>query len=404
MKRLLLVLLVFTCFLGATAQRKVMDQARTYVKSGKEADLAKAEKLMNDLLRDSVNRGKEKIWVILADVARKQYELGNEKLYLKQKIDTASLFTTAMKMFTRYETLDSVDALPDKKGRVVLHHRSKNQEFLHPFRPNLYKGGIFFTRRNEFPKAWEFFDKYIQCAYHPLYDGMNYLNTDTLLSTAAYMALYTGYRMKDTLKMVKHLPMALSDSTRHENAYRYLAENYIANGDTAHYVEYLQKGFEQYPTNPFFFPRLTDYLNSKGLTDSATVVIDRAYAVDSTNVLFLFAKSTSLLNAGNYEECILLTERLLALNDSMPEAYCNMGLAYYNQAIAIDRNMQRSRKKRRAMQELYAKSKPYMEKFRALAPDQQSKWVPALYNIYLNLNMGREFEEIDSLYRQLNQP
>ena len=100
----------------------------------------------------------------------------------------------------------------------------------------------------------------------------------------------------------------------------------------------------------------------------------------------------------------MLTERLLALNDSMPEAYCNMGLAYYNQAIAIDRNMQRSRKKRRAMQELYAKSKPYMEKFRALAPDQQSKWVPALYNIYLNLNMGREFEEIDSLYRQLNQP
>ena len=294
MKRLLLVLLVFTCFLGATAQRKVMDQARTYVKSGKEADLAKAEKLMNDLLRDSVNRGKEKIWVILADVARKQYELGNEKLYLKQKIDTASLFTTAMKMFTIYETLDSVDALPDKKGRVVLHHRSKSQEFLHPFRPNLYKGGIFFTRRNEFPKAWDFFDKYIQCAYHPLYDGMNYLNTDTLLSTAAYMALYTGYRMKDTLKMVKHLPMALSDSTRHENAYRYLAENYIANGDTAHYVEYLQKGFEQYPTNPFFFPRLTDYLNSKGLTDSATVVINRAYAVDSTNVLFLFAKSTAL--------------------------------------------------------------------------------------------------------------
>lgn len=381
-----------------------MDQARTYVKSGKEADLAKAEKLMTDLLRDSVNRGKEKIWLILVDVARKQYELGNEKLYLRQKIDTASLFASAMKMFAVYETLDSVDALPDKKGRVVLHHRAKNQAYLHPFRLNLYKGGMFFTRRNDFPRAWEFFDEYIQCAYHPLFDGMNYLDTDTLLSSAAFMTLYTGYRQKDTLKMTKYLPMALNDTARLDNAYRYLAENYVINGDTAHYVEYLQKGFDRYPANPFFFPRLTDYLNSCGLTDSANVVIDKAYATDTTNVLFLFAKSTALLNGGKYNECIALTERLLALNDSMPEAYCNMGLAYYNQAVAIDRNMQRSRKKRRTMQELYGKSKPFMEQFRALAPDQQSKWVPALYNIYLNLNMGKEFDEIDSLYRKLNQP
>ena len=56
------------------------------------------------------------------------------------------------------------------------------------------------------------------------------------------------------------------------------------------------------------------------------------------------------------------------------------------------------------MLDLYAKSLPYMEKFRAMAPDQQSKWVPALYNIYLNLNMGKEFEEIDMLYKKLSKP
>ena len=151
-------------------------------------------------------------------------------------------------------------------------------------------------------------------------------------------------------------------------------------------------------------PRLIDYLNSRGLADSANVVIDRACAVDSTNVIFLFAKSSSLLNAGRDEECIAVTQRLIALNDSMPDAYCNLGLAYYNQAVSIDRNMQRSRKKRRTMQDLYAKSLPYMEKFRAMAPDQQSKWVPALYNIYLNLNMGKEFEEIDMLYKKLSKP
>ena len=405
MKRLCFVFALLLCFqVCAVAQKKVIDQARTLLKTGKEGELTRAEKLMTDLLRDSANQGKVKIWLTLTEVVRKQYELGNEKLYLKQKIDTASLFTTAMKMFTRYETLDSVDALPDKKGRVVLHYRSKNQDFLHPFRPNLYKGGMFFTRKNDFAKAWDLFDAYVDCASQPLFSGMDYLNSDSLMPNAAFMSLYTGYRLKDKAKMTKYLPLALQDTVHLDNTYRYMAETYVAEGDTAQYLDVLQKGFDRYPNNPFFFPRLIDYLNSQGLADSANVVIDRACAVDSTNVIFLFAKSSSLLNAGRDEECIAVTQRLIALNDSMPEAYCNLGLAYYNQAVSIDRNMQRSRKKRRTMQDLYAKSLPYMEKFRAMAPDQQSKWVPALYNIYLNLNMGKEFEEIDMLYKKLSKP
>ena len=38
-----------------------------------------------------------------------------------------------------------------------------------------------------------------------------------------------------------------------------------------------------------------------------------------------------------------------------------------------------------------------MEKFRQLAPEQKSKWVPVLYTIYLNLNMGQQFGEIDRI-------
>ena len=86
----------------------------------------------------------------------------------------------------------------------------------------------------------------------------------------------------------------------------------------------------------------------------------------------------------------------------MPDAYCNMGLAYYNQALGLEKTMTRNnRKKRRAVNELYEKSRPYMEKFRQLAPDQKVKWVPALYTIYLNLNMGKEFDEIDKMREKM---
>ena len=40
-----------------------------------------------------------------------------------------------------------------------------------------------------------------------------------------------------------------------------------------------------------------------------------------------------------------------------------------------------------------------MERYRLLKPEEKDKWAAALYNIYLNLNMGREFQEIDRMLR-----
>jgi hypothetical protein len=41
-----------------------------------------------------------------------------------------------------------------------------------------------------------------------------------------------------------------------------------------------------------------------------------------------------------------------------------------------------------------------MEHYRQLAPNEMNKWGPALYRIYLNLNMGRQFDEIDRLLKK----
>ena len=51
---------------------------------------------------------------------------------------------------------------------------------------------------------------------------------------------------------------------------------------------------------------------------------------------------------------------------------------------------------------LYKKALPYLQRYRALAPGAQDKWALPLYTIYLNLNMGREFEEIDKLLKNGN--
>ena len=41
-----------------------------------------------------------------------------------------------------------------------------------------------------------------------------------------------------------------------------------------------------------------------------------------------------------------------------------------------------------------------MENYRKLAPTEKQKWAPALYRIYFNLNMGKQFDEIDKLLKR----
>jgi hypothetical protein len=54
-------------------------------------------------------------------------------------------------------------------------------------------------------------------------------------------------------------------------------------------------------------------------------------------------------------------------------------------------------KAKKTIAALYEKSRPYLERYRQLAPDMMRKWSAPLYTIYFNLNMGKEFDEIDKL-------
>ena len=84
--KIFLLIFLFISMVGV-AQKKEIATAKDYVK--KNTNLDKAEQMMRTLLDDSANRTNTKIWNVLFDAQRRQYENGNEKLYLKQKYDTA---------------------------------------------------------------------------------------------------------------------------------------------------------------------------------------------------------------------------------------------------------------------------------------------------------------------------
>jgi predicted Zn-dependent protease len=239
------------------------------------------------------------------------------------------------------------------------------------------------------------FDTYIDCARQPLFSSYSYPDSPE----AAYWALFCGYKMDDHDRALKYVDVAMNDTAHLEYAYEYLCEIYKKQNDMQRYVQTLRDAFYQYKDSRYFFTYLVDHYNAVQQPDSAMAVVDAALEYDGSNELYLFAKSNLLLNSGKYDECIALCDTLIARNDSFPDAYYNAGVAYMNQAFIIQRDQKMTTKVRKKVNSIYRKAQTYMERFRALAPEQQDKWAAALYNIYLQLNMGKQFEEIDKLLR-----
>lgn len=362
--------------------------------------MPKAEELMRNLLKDSANLRNEKIWLTLFDAVRAQYDKGNEELYLKNKYDTSALFISAQKMFMVLEGFDSIEAQPDKKGQVRLKYRNRHAEYLNSYRRNIYNGGLFFVRKHDFSQAYSMFDTYIDCQNQPLFASYYYAERDSLIPRAAYMALYCGFKLADERKALKYEELAKKDTAKLDNTLQYLSLTYQAIKDTASYESALNSGFIKYPANTFYFSHLFDLYYNRGEMAKSLELCDLALASDSAKAIVKFAKSSVLLNMERYEESVRLCDEVIASDENFADAYLNAGLACFYEAGRISKNTIETRKNKSRIRELYKRSMPYMQRYKALRPQDKDKWGLPLYTIYLNLNMGKEFDEIDAILKE----
>ena len=396
-RRIFCLAVCFFMALGMSAQKKEISAAKDNIK--KKTDFDKVEVSMRKLLTDSANKQNVEIWTLLFESVKRQYEQGNEKLYLKQVYDTASLFNNTLKLFQIAEGLDSIDAKPDKKGKIRLYFRKENSSFLNLLRPNLFNGGLYSIRKQKYSDGYDMMNTYIGCATQPLFRNYKYGDTDIRLSEAAYWSVYCGYKMGDAKKTLHNTYLALKDTLHYKFMLQYLAETYKNDADTTRYLEALTEGFNKYPKFPYFFPRLMDFYGKNGRHNEALALADKALKVDSADFVFRFAKSTAMLNLGRYGECINICNSLIADSDTIADVFYNIGLAYFNRAVKLDKTVRLDAKQKERVIRDYRAACPYLEKYRLLMPNQKDMWALPLYTIYLNLNMGEKFDEIDKIVK-----
>ena len=392
MTRTITILCCLFIALTTGAQKKELSQARTFIKSGKDKDLLSAEKLMTRLLDDPTNRQNIKIYLVWYEAVEKQYEAANEKLYLHQKYDTANFFSLIRRMHHITEALDSLDTKRKYRER---HAGQMNQ-----LRRNLFAGGAWYVKKEQFDNAYSNFETYLDAARQPLFQSYDYQRNDTLMAQAAYWATYCAYKLQRPDSVLCYCEMALADKSKADFTLQYMCEAYRQLGDTISLVKTLHEGFNRFPIHPYFFPRLADYYTGRHDYQTVLQLTNEVLKTEPDNKMFLLARSVALLNLEQYEDCLTTSEHLIALDDDMPEPYLHVATVKLNQALELEKKNQ-PRLYRRQLTQLYTDARPYMEAYRKLAPNDRQHWAPALYRIYLNLNMGKQFEEIDRLMKKM---
>lgn len=390
---LLIALMLFT--LPLMAQKKEMNQAKTYIKSGKDFD--KAEALLRKVVSMPGEENNLKAYYMLAETVKRQYDAMNEKLYLKTLTDTASVFPFARNLFATYETLDSVEARQNNNGMPK--SRAKHCAMLNRYRANLLSGGFFSIEKMKYLEAFLCVDAYLDCERQPLFESQKYSETDDMRYDAACIAVAAAFALKDHQRILKYADVAKHSKKKAHFALAQLHQSYMAVGDTLNAIKCLREGFDRFPEVNYFFPRLADYYMQRNEMDTVAVIVNRALEIEPGNLFYRMAYNTVLLNTGKYDECIAQGDSLLHTNDHMTNAYFNVGSAYFNKALAIEMNYPTNKSKRKELLALYEKARPYIERYRQLRPRRIKQWGQMLYTIYLNLNMGKEFEDVDRMLK-----
>lgn len=398
--RFIFFILSVFIFTSLSAQKKEIEQVRNFLKSGKDYD--KAYSILDKLLKKPEHKTNERLLALQLEVMKRQYDVLNENFYLKKNTDTLKLTSKAYELFELCELIDSIDATPDAKGKVRLKYREKNAELLNTYRPNIFSGGAYFSRNNKHEKASQYLLKYIGCARMPMFAAYDYANTDPQMPYASSLALYSLYKCNRYADALELKDDALRDTIHTRMIIQLSAECYKALGKEDGYEEMLTMGFDKYPLEPYFYTRLVERYEQKNDTASTIATTNKVLALDSANVVARLVKTAMLLKTSDIDECIAQASTLIEEGNALPDTYYTLALAYKQKAEDIEKQVRKKRSMKQMVASYYQKALEPMEKFRELQPAAKDKWAPVLYNLYLKLNKGSQFEEIDMIMRELS--
>lgn len=328
----------------------------------------------------------------------------NVKHSEKQPCDLNKLYRYSLDVFNELSRCDSLDNLPDAKGKVKPQYTTQIKKVMYETRPHLFNGGAHFYNEEQFREACDMFSAFVESAAHPVLAEFN-LTSDAINTTASFYACMCGIRLEDYKMVMSHIDAAVLDPANAETAYQFKCEAQSALGDTVGWINTLKECSSIYPDNAYFYQALIQYYDSNNKRSELLQFADEMIAKDSDNALFVYVKGYIAQQDSLFDDAIDWYKKALEIDPVYQSALTNLALCYMNkaqeysnsQASTNVKDKAKIQKDKEILAGYYRQALPLYEKLREIVPDKPTVWVFGLYNCYYNLNMEDKVKEIEKL-------
>ena len=404
MKRVLLTVALCVAASASFAQKKVVNEAQSIAK-GSNADFGEARTLIKGALENPETKDDAKTWYVAGFIEDQQFNAERAKQILGQQPNEPVMYEALYGILPYFQKAYELDQLPNEKGKVKPKYTKDIKSILSANHVYLFNGGAYYFDKQEYKKAYDFFNQYVEISELPMFEGTQTAEKDSTFMTVQFYAAAAASLAKDSRLAISALERAKNTPYRQYDVYQYLCYEY-GEARTAQDSVMLEKTFEEgmqvFPDSIFFLNNLINTYIYSNRNEKALELLNVAIQKtpdDATlyNVMG-HVYENGVKNPAEAEKYYLLA---LEKDPNMTIALSNIGRVYYNQGVnkLSEANMINDSKKYQEelgmTKDLFKKALPYYKKAHEAEPEKMDNMI-ALRGIYYNLNMGPELEAIEA--------
>ena len=404
MKRVLLTVALCVAASASFAQKKVVNEAQSIAK-GSNADFGEARTLIKGALENPETKDDAKTWYVAGFIEDQQFNAERAKQILGQQPNEPVMYEALYGILPYFQKAYELDQLPNEKGKVKPKYTKDIKSILSANHVYLFNGGAYYFDKQEYKKAYDFFNQYVEISELPMFAGTQTAEKDSTFMTVQFYAAAAASLAKDSRLAIAALERAKNTPYRQYDVYQYLCYEY-GEARTAQDSVMLEKTFEEgmqvFPDSAFFLNNLINTYIYSNRNEKALEMLNVAIQKNpnDANLYNVMGRvyETGLKDYANAEKNFQIA---LEKDPNLTDALSNIGRIYYNQGVnkLSEANMINDSKKYQEELSMAKKKKkkalPYYKKAHEAEPEKMDNMI-ALRGIYYNLNMGPELEAIEA--------
>lgn len=404
MKRVLLTVALCVAASASFAQKKVVNEAQSIAK-GSNADFGEARTLIKGALENLETKDDAKTWYVAGFIEDQQFNTERAKQILGQQPNEPVMYEALYGILPYFQKAYELDQLPNEKGKVKPKYTKDIKSILSANHVYLFNGGAYYFDKQEYKKAYDFFNQYVEISELPMFAGTQTAEKDSTFMTVQFYAAAAASLAKDSRLAIAALERAKNTPYRQYDVYQYLCYEY-GEARTAQDSVMLEKTFEEgmqvFPDSAFFLNNLINTYIYSNRNEKALEMLNVAIQKNpnDANLYNVMGRvyETGLKDYANAEKNFQIA---LEKDPNLTDALSNIGRIYYNQGVnkLSEANMINDSKKYQEelgmAKDLFKKALPYYKKAHEAEPEKMDNMI-ALRGIYYNLNMGPELEAIEA--------